>query len=150
MATVVNQVNVIGTISRARLLPDGSVRARVLVRRTPGMPTNPDGKGFDAVTAIFTHRLPATEMRKLLPAGTVVSISGFLQQRDTKVSLADLLRRANRDKKGDEAVEVDAEVMKLLEQTFVPRPITEIIAESWMIHRKGGNKANGNDKEAEV
>ena len=145
--SAVNQIVLKGTLYAVRTLRDGSVRARMLVRRMPEMPTNPDGKGFDAVTTVFNPRLAAMEMGKL-KKGTEVIVSGFLQQRDTKVSLAELLERANRDKKSDEAVEVDVEVMKLLEQALVPRPVTEVIAESLVIIRQGNGKTNGNGKKA--
>ncbi len=77
--------------------------------RRPGMPGNPDGKNFDAVSVRFNYFL--ARRADLPKKGDYIRVQGLIQQRDTEETLKRALERiANPDegavKKALETLEV--------------------------------------------
>lgn len=85
-----NQVIVEGTVV-GRWTLDGDTCYRLAVRRGRGVPANPDGKNFDAITVRLNYFLAqqAGEFQR----GSTVRVQGLLQQRDAQESLQRVVER---------------------------------------------------------
>ena len=85
-----NNVVVEGTVV-GRWTLDGDTCYRLAVRRVRGMPGNPDGKNFDAITVRLNYFL--AQQAGEFPRGSLVRVQGLLQQRDTQETLQRALER---------------------------------------------------------
>ncbi len=112
---------------------NGDTCLRLAVPRRPGMPGNPDGKNFDAVSVRFNYFL--ARQADLPKKGDYIRVQGLIQQRDTEETLKRALERiTNPDegavKKALEALEGVADHIRL------QRRETEVVVLSWEIAEK--------------
>lgn len=131
-----NHVVVEGTVV-GRWTLDGDTCYRLAVRRVRGVPANPDGKNFDAITVRLNYFL--AQQAGEFPRGSLVRVQGLLQQRDTQETLQRALERliANDEIKAALLARFDDEPTRLR----ISRSEIEVVVFGWEIVRPPRQKA---------
>jgi len=131
-----NNVVVEGTVV-GRWTLDGDTCYRLAVRRVRGMPGNPDGKNFDAITVRLNYFL--AQQAGEFPRGSLVRVQGLLQQRDTQETLQRALERLIADDEAKKAFmdRFDGELTRLR----LSRSEIEVVVFEWEIVRPPRQKA---------
>ena len=131
-----NSVVVEGTVV-GRWTLDGDTCYRLAVRRVRGVPSNPDGKNFDAITVRLNYFL--AQQAGEFPRGSLVRVQGLLQQRDTQETLQRALERliANDEIKAAILARFDDEPTRLR----ISRSEIEVVVFGWEIVRPPRQKA---------
>lgn len=138
-----NHVVVEGTVV-GRWTLDGDTCYRLAVRRVRGVPANPDGKNFDAITVRLNYFL--AQQAGEFPRGSLVRVQGLLQQRDTQETLQRALERliANDEIKAALLARFDDEPTRLR----ISRSEIEVVVFGWEIVRPPRQKTVAKPKAA--
>lgn len=124
----------------------GDTFMRLVSRRRRKDPPNPDGKDFDAFTLRFNYFLRRAEDQQLPTKGDVIRVTGFLQQRDDRQSLASLLRHRVEDTDPQVLQELHERLDGHPRRVHVRRDVTEVVVLAWERLRPRGEQ----DDEAEA
>jgi hypothetical protein len=140
-----NHVVVEGTVV-GRWTLDGDTCYRLAVRRVRGVPGNPDGKNFDAITVRLNYFL--AQQAGEFPRGSLVRVQGLLQQRDAQETLQRALERliADDNVKNTLLDRFDGELTRLR----LSRSEIEVVVFGWEIVRPPRQKAATKAKAAPV
>jgi len=127
---LVNYVVVEGVVV-GRWTLDGDTCYRIAVHRPRGIPSNPDGKNFDAITVRLNYFL--AQQAGEFPRGSIMRVQGLLQQRDTQETLQRALERLVAENEVKKAIidRFDGELAKLR----LNRSEIEVVAFSWEMVR---------------
>jgi len=138
-----NSVVVEGTVV-GRWTLDGDTCYRLAVRRVRGVPGNPDGKNFDAITVRLNYFL--AQQAGEFPRGSLVRVQGLLQQRDTQETLQRALERLIADDNVKKTLldRFDGELTRLR----LSRSEIEVVVFGWEIVRPPRQKTVAKPKAA--
>lgn len=128
-----NEVHLVG-VAKSSWTYDGNLYVRISVARDAGRPGRPptEGGNFDYITLVFPD---GARQGIQIRQGQQVSAHGWLQSRDVHESLADFMRRAERNGESALAKAVGRALQDVSgwEDVQVHRAMTEVIVERWSV-----------------